>query len=109
MRFLPSARPLAVLLTFCLAGSLVGTAQAAPAKMSRKKAIWGPVEVAGKSQFPIYRDLGVGIYEYGLSWETVALKAEGPHRPRRPGLRLAAGPVRRSTCSESWLDGVLAA
>jgi len=47
--------------------------------MSRKKAMWGPVEVAGKSQFPIHRDLGVGIYEYSLNWENVA-----PTRPKDP-------------------------
>ena len=32
------------------------SAQGAP---SRKKAIWGPASVNGRSQFPIYRDLGV--------------------------------------------------
>lgn len=35
--------------------------------------------MAGKSQFPIYRDLGVGIYEYSLNWENVA-----PTRPTNP-------------------------
>lgn len=44
---------------------------------SRKKAIWGPVTYKGKSQFPIYRDLGVGIYQMTLNWSSVA--------PTRPG------------------------
>ena len=48
-------------------------ASAAP---SVKKAIWGPAQVNGKSQFPIYRDLGVGIYQAGLNWREVA-----PTRP----------------------------
>ena len=49
------------------------TASAAPA---HKKAIWGPAAVNGRSQFPIYHDLGVGIYETALSWDQVA-----PTRP----------------------------
>ena len=32
------------------------------------------------SQFPIYRDLGVGIYQMQLRWDQVA-----PTRPQRPG------------------------
>ena len=38
---------------------------AADARQSRKKSIWGPVEVNGVSQFPVYRDLGVGIFQMG--------------------------------------------
>jgi hypothetical protein len=55
---------------------------AAPAQgaVSRKKAIWGPATVAGQSQFPIYADLGVGIYETVLNWSTVA-----PTRPADAG------------------------
>ena len=41
------------------------------------KAIWGPVTRDGVSQFPIYRKLGVGIYESGLEWDHVA-----PTRPK---------------------------
>jgi hypothetical protein len=48
----------------------------ATAKPSRKKAIWGPVQVDGRSQFPIYHDLGVGIYQYALAWDGIA-----PQRP----------------------------
>jgi hypothetical protein len=51
-------------------------ANAAP---SRKKAIWGPVRVAGVSQFPIYRDLGAGIYQTKIHWNRIA-----PIRPARP-------------------------
>ena len=52
----------------------------ADARYSRKKAIWGPTQVDGVSQFPIYRDLGVGIYQLALRWDAIA-----PTRPRRPG------------------------
>jgi hypothetical protein len=41
---------------------------------SRKKAIWGPISFRGASQFPIYSDLGVGIFEYGLRWNEVATR-----------------------------------
>src|SRR5215207_3730657 len=52
----------------------------ADARYSSKKAIWGPTQVDGVSQFPIYRDLGVGIYQIQLRWNQVA-----PSRPQRPG------------------------
>ena len=50
----------------------------ASARYSPKKAIWGPVMINGRSQFPIYRDLGVGIFEMDLSWPQAA-----PTRPQR--------------------------
>jgi hypothetical protein len=46
---------------------------------SRKKAIWGPVRVKGVSQFPIYKDLGAGIYMMRINWWEVA-----PQRPQHP-------------------------
>ena len=49
------------------------------ARADRKKAIWGPVEVNGVSQFPIYRNLGAKVYEIGLRWDSVA-----PNRPADP-------------------------
>jgi hypothetical protein len=55
---------------------------AAGAAPSIKKAIWGPVKVNGKSQFPIYRDLGVGIYQLTLDWNEVALTP--PADPTNP-------------------------
>ena len=58
---------------------LVGLVCLAPAVAdartpSRKKAIWGPISFQGVSQFPIYRDLGAGIFEYGLRWNAVATR-----------------------------------
>jgi hypothetical protein len=50
--------------------------------VSAKKAIWGPVQVKGVSQFPIYRDLGVGIFQDRLSWAAVA--SSRPQHPRDP-------------------------
>jgi len=61
---------------------LAATSMDATAKPSHKKAIWGPVQVAGQSQFPIYRDLGVGIYEMTVPWAGVA--AARPVHPKDP-------------------------
>lgn len=47
---------------------------------SQKKAIWGPTQVDGVSQFPTYADLGVGLYQTTLDWSQVA-----PTRPANPG------------------------
>jgi len=47
-----------------------------------KKSMWGPAEVDGVLQFPIYADLGVGIWQTGLRWEQVATRR--PERPRDP-------------------------
>ena len=55
-----------------LAALLVIAGAAEARKPSTKKAIWGPVEVNGVSQFPIYRDLGAGIYKTVLEWNHVA-------------------------------------
>jgi hypothetical protein len=43
------------------------------------KAIWGPVYRHGVNQFPLYRQLGVSIYQAELRWSEVA-----PTRPRDP-------------------------
>ncbi len=43
------------------------------------KAIWGPVYRNGVNQFPLYRQLGVSVYEADLSWNLTA-----PSRPRNP-------------------------
>jgi hypothetical protein len=62
--------------------ALLGLGGAQPASAdaaSFKKAIWGPVTAGGQSQFPIYRELGVGVYETGLEWDHVV-----PTRPAHP-------------------------
>ena len=68
-----------LILTIALT-TLAALAPAADARYSRKKAIWGPTKVNGKSQFPIYRDLGVGIFQMQASWARIA-----PTRPADPG------------------------
>src|SRR4051794_35187667 len=53
---------------------LLAAAPALASPLSLNKAIWGPVEVNGASQFPIYSDLGVGIYETAIDWNTIATR-----------------------------------
>jgi hypothetical protein len=78
--------PVAVL-ACCLAAL---AALAAPAGASGVKAIWGPVELeAGNaacpqaeepcSAFPVYRELGVDVFQFQIHWDEVA-----PTRPRNP-------------------------
>jgi hypothetical protein len=45
---------------------------AALAARSDQKAIWGPVTVGGRSQFPAYHRLGVGIFEMDVNWAAAA-------------------------------------
>jgi hypothetical protein len=59
----------ALLLLIALVAVPTTTAHAA---VTTKKAIWGPVEIDSQSQFPVYRELGAGIYETTLDWSTVA-------------------------------------
>jgi len=54
----------------------------ASAEATRKKAIWGPIDVNGVSQFPVYKELGVGIYQMQLSWAGTARSR--PADPRNP-------------------------
>jgi hypothetical protein len=85
----PASAPILVLrrslpLLLILAAGLVPAA--ADAAVSRKKAIAGPVEFQGESQFPNYAALGAGIYQATLDYKTVAPQApEDPKDPLDPG------------------------
>jgi hypothetical protein len=46
-----------------------------------QKAVWGPVTFRGVNQFPLYRSLGVKIYETSLDWSAVAVR-----RPKHPSV-----------------------
>jgi hypothetical protein len=64
---------------------MVTAAPSTEAAPSRKKAIWGPIERDGVSQFPIYHDLGVGIYQATLNWSDVATsRPANPTDPEDP-------------------------
>src|SRR5690348_12626654 len=62
------------------AGDQGPPAQTTPAEQTLKKAMWGPATMPdGSSAFPIYRDLGVGVYEAQVHWSDAA-----PMRPANP-------------------------
>ena len=67
--------------------ALGGSAQA---RQSPKKAIWGPALEGGVSQFPLYRELGAGIYQAALRWDDIAPRR--PANPRNPRDRVYAWP-----------------
>ena len=94
---LPRTRILLILVAL-LVLALPAVAGAAP---SRKKAIWGPATVNGRSQFPIYRDLGVGIWQNRINWSKVA-----PTRPRTRATRSTRPTAgRRSSTTPSRRPG----
>jgi hypothetical protein len=56
-----------------------------------QKAMWGPVTRNGINQFPLYRRLGVGIYETSLNWAQVAPRHPlNGGNPRDPAYRWPA-------------------
>jgi hypothetical protein len=71
-----------MLLALALALGVAAPAGAATRHFSYKKAIWGPVIFDGKSQFPIYHDLGAGIWHSALDWDTIA--SSRPADPTNP-------------------------
>jgi hypothetical protein len=71
-------------LLVALAATTVGIALAAPAEApAALKSIWGPEKLPnGSSAFPVYRDLGVDVFQEGLLWSGVARRR--PAQPRDP-------------------------
>ena len=106
------------LLAFLLLGVLM--APTSDAAVTRRKAIWGPLEVGGVSQFPMYASLGVGIYQADLTWSAVALRRpDHPQDPTDPayswpaeldfavreGARYGIGVSVRVMGSPAWANG----
>lgn len=57
-----------------------------------QKSIWGPVEVNGVSQFPVYRQMGVKLFQIQLRWDSTARSARpaDPANPADPAYRWPA-------------------
>jgi len=56
-----------------------------------KKGIWGPVQVNGKSQFPLYKSLGAEVYNEEIRWNEIARsRPANPRDPRDPAYRWRA-------------------
>lgn len=75
----PRSLPLSLLAALVV---LLAAVAPAEADVTRKKAMWGPLERNGLPQMPVYADLGVGIYQMTLTWNDVA--PERPQDPRDP-------------------------
>jgi hypothetical protein len=67
----------AIIATVCLFAAI--GAGASPASAAVVKGFWGPAQINGVSQFPVYRDLGVGLFQTAINWGSVA-----PTRPANP-------------------------
>ena len=82
LRRLPALAAIALALLGASLISAVQKADAAPAPQTLKKAVWGLQEHNGQSMFPIYRDLGMGIFQTQVRWDQVA--ATKPANPTDP-------------------------
>lgn len=70
---------------------VLAAAPGALASPADAKAIWGPTTVGGKSEFPVYRNLGVGIFQMGLAWDSVApTRPQNARDPRDPAYQWPA-------------------
>ncbi|MDQ3726043.1 MAG: hypothetical protein M3335_09210 [Actinomycetota bacterium] len=76
------------------AAALAALVLAAPAQAKMLKAIWGPTELPKSSPlcpvsdspcsaFPVYRQLGVDVFQFQIHWDEVA--PQPPANPRDPG------------------------
>lgn len=77
-------RPVVVALA-TLAVSLSGLTAGAPTALAARpdaNVIWGPMSIGGKSEFAVYHNLGVGIFQTDLNWADVA--STRPADPRNP-------------------------
>lgn len=86
-RFLLRARTSTLRLLTVLLLTTAGTAlSAAPASAAKPvKSMWGPITFDGQSQFPIYKELGVGLFQFSLDWRNVApTKPANPTDPNDP-------------------------
>ena len=76
-------RRLLPLLVASLVCACAPPAHATPITM--KKSMWGPITRGGESQFPIYADLGVGLFQHTLRWDDIApTKPADPTNPADP-------------------------
>jgi hypothetical protein len=76
------------LLLLALSLGLPRQARGAEFASGALKAIWGPGVERGTSHFPVYRDLGIRIYEDKLVWSQIAsTKPRHPADPHDPAYR----------------------
>ena len=66
----------AIATALCLLALLCAAAPSAHAGTPLQKGFWGPTQIDGVSQFPVYDDLGVTLFQMSVSWAQAA-----PTRP----------------------------
>lgn len=78
--------------TLVLMVALAAVALCVPAPaLAVQKGFWGPAQMNGVSQFPIYQDLGVDIFQMHLYWNDVApTRPANPRDPNDPAYRWPA-------------------
>lgn len=89
-----------------LAGALLATAASPPAfAHTIEKGFWGPAQIDGVSQFPLYEQLGVTVYQTQLAWATIA--PTRPADPRNPADPAYVWPARLDdTIAEARAHGM---
>ena len=79
------------LISIAIAALALCAPTASAAKQTTKKSMWGPVTLNGKSAFPIYKDLGVKIFQTSLRWHDVASRRPVlAANPKDPAYRWSA-------------------
>lgn len=106
---LPSARSVPPRLRFVVASllgvlALLTTAQPAAAF---EKSIWGPAQIDGKSQFPVYKDLGVDLYQRSVNWaQLTPTRPADPTNPNDPAYLWGADPDLDLAIREASASGI---
>ena len=62
-------------ISLALAGLIAALVLAHPAAghhQTPKKGMWGPLDFEGRSAFPLFHRLGVGVFEMALDWRATA-------------------------------------
>jgi len=78
------------LLLAAMATASLAIPSAADARYNARKAIWGPAYdlKTGQAVFPVYKELGVGIYSIALDWRRIARRRpKNPTDPRDPAYK----------------------
>jgi len=91
-------RLIATACALALATAFAVAPVAADAAVTTRKALWGPAEYQGVDQFPLYAQLGAGIWETTMSWRGIATRR--PERPTDPADPAYAWPA--------WYDDQIA-
>jgi len=75
-----------------LAAALLAVAVPPAGARPLLKAFWGPDQRNGVSQFPVYADLGVDVYQTQLRWDQIApVRPVDPEDPGDPAYRWPPG------------------